>query len=88
MMNCNMSKDELMKVITKASFAMDDVKLYLDTHPNCQEALEYYKEAKKMREKAWKMYTSMYGPLSSYEVDSDDCWNWNVAPMPWEGGKC
>ena len=41
-MKCDMSKEKLMDIITKASFAMDDVKLFLDTHPNCMEALEYY----------------------------------------------
>jgi len=33
-MKCDMSKEKLMDIITKASFAMDDVKLFLDTHPN------------------------------------------------------
>ena len=46
-MKCDMSKEKLMDIITKASFAMDDVKLFLDTHPNCMEALEYYHKAKK-----------------------------------------
>ena len=48
-MKCDMSKEKLMDIITKASFAMDDVKLFLDTHPNCMEALEYYHKAKEMR---------------------------------------
>ena len=30
-MKCDMSKEKLMDIITKASFAMDDVKLFLDT---------------------------------------------------------
>ena len=38
-MKCDMSKEKLMDIITKASFAMDDVKLFLDTHPNCMEAI-------------------------------------------------
>lgn len=88
MMKNNMDRDSLMRVITKASFAMDDVKLFLDTHPNCQEALEYYQKAKEIREAAWKEYTQRFGPLSSYEVTNTEHWDWNVAPMPWEGGNC
>lgn len=88
MMKNNMDREKLMKTITRASFAMDDVKLFLDTHPNCQEALEYYQEAKKIREEAWKTYTENFGPLSSYEVDNTDYWDWNQGPMPWEGGNC
>ena len=56
-MKCDMSKEKLMDIITKASFAMDDVKLFLDTHPKCMEALEYYHKAKEMLEEAWEMYT-------------------------------
>ena len=77
-----------MDIITKASFAMDDVKLFLDTHPNCMEALEYYRKAKEMREEAWEMYTHNFGPLSSYDVANKDYWDWNKGPMPWEGGNC
>ena len=80
-MKCDMSKEKLMDIITKASFAMDDVKLFLDTHPNCMEALEYYRKAKEMREEAWEMYTYNFGPLSAYDVA-------NKGPMPWEGGNC
>ena len=72
-MKCDMSKEKLMDIITKASFAMDDVKLFLDTHPNCMEALEYYRKAKEMRE---------------YDVANKDYWDWNKGPMPWEGGNC
>lgn len=87
-MKKDMDRENLMKIITRASFAMDDVKLFLDTHPNCQEALEYYQKAREMREEAWQTYTKKYGPLSSYEVDNTDCWDWNKGPMPWEGGNC
>lgn len=60
MMRNNMDRDNLMKVITQASFAMDDVKLFLDTHPNCREALEFYHKAKEMRETAWVEYTQRF----------------------------
>ena len=33
-------KKELLEWINIVSFAVDDVKLFLDTHPNCPEALE------------------------------------------------
>ena len=38
----NMNRDQLMDMINQASFAMDDVLLYLDTHPCDQAALNYY----------------------------------------------
>ncbi len=87
MMN-QMDREKLMKMISQASFAMDDTRLFLDTHPNCQEAIEYYNKAKKAREAAKEEYTRKYGPLSYYQIDVENHWTWNEGPMPWEGGNC
>ena len=47
---------QLRQFIDEISFAMDDIVLFLDTHPCCQEALAYYEECKKMREEAIDEY--------------------------------
>jgi len=86
-MNC-CEKNNLMTLINQVSFAMDDVRLYLDTHPDCQEALEYYCQAKRIREEAIAEYTEKFGPILSYNVDAGTCWSWNLGPMPWEGDDC
>ena len=39
----NETARKLMKRIDDASFAMDDVILYLDTHPDDRNALNYYR---------------------------------------------
>lgn len=36
-----------MKIITQTSFALDDTRLFLDTHPNCQEAIMFYNKVQK-----------------------------------------
>lgn len=87
-MTNNMEREKLMKVITQVSFAMDDTRLFLDTHPNCKEAIEFHNKAQKMREAAMEEYTRKFGPLSFYEVDASERWDWNKGPMPWEGGNC
>ena len=84
----NMDKKSLMKIITQASFALNDTRLFLDTHPNCKEAIEYYNKAQAVREEAWNEYTCKFGPLSFYEVSDENYWEWNQGPMPWEGGDC
>ena len=84
----NMDKKSLMKIITQASFALDDTRLFLDTHPNCKEAIEYYNKAQAVREEAWNEYTGKFGPLSFYEVSDENYWEWNQGPMPLEGGDC
>lgn len=77
-------KDNLFQFITEVSFALDDVVLYLDTHPCDTEALCYYEEYKKARKKAIDDYTKLYGPIEKYNVDSCKCWAWTEEPWPWE----
>ena len=57
-------KKELLEWINIVSFAVDDVKLFLDTHPNCTEALDFFDEFKKQRVQALKEYAKYYGPLT------------------------
>ena len=47
-------RNELLEWINVVSFAVDDVKLFLDTHPCNMEALEYFEEFKKQRVQALK----------------------------------
>lgn len=81
----NKSREQLMCIITEASFALDDVKLYLDTHPCDKEALEYYQHYRQIRKEAMKEYRDCYGPISAYDVAEDNVWTWINSPWPWEG---
>lgn len=60
-MSCNcheMNRRELFEYINQISFAVDDVKLFLDTHPGNQKALEYFQKYKEKRIEALKEYTN------------------------------
>lgn len=46
-MDNNMDRMQLMKEIGEASFMVNDLTLYLDTHPTDQEALKAFSEASK-----------------------------------------
>lgn len=78
-------KQALMKQINEASFAIDEVLLFLDTHPNDPAALDYYRNAVAMRRQAMDTYQRQFGPLM---VDSvyGNRWDWINDPWPWEGG--
>ena len=73
-----------MNRINQASFAVDDVKLYLDTHPCDQEALAYFHEMCRARGQALKEYAAAYGPLTADTADAScaDRWNWVSEPWP------
>jgi spore coat protein JB len=78
-------KDALMRRIDQASFAMDDVVLYLDTHPTDQEALNYYHYVAGLRKEALESWQAQYGPLLVDAVKNTDRWTWVAEKWPWEG---
>lgn len=65
------------------SFAITDMNLYLDTHPEDRNALNFLKELIKEEEKAKNEYISTYGPLNICDVKGDK-FNWIDSPWPWE----
>lgn len=84
----DMSKCDLFEHLQFVSFAIDDLRLFLDTHPCDREALDFISELMKIRHIIKKVYTKKYGPIYSYNVDTDNGWSWNEGPMPWsKGGK-
>ena len=90
MRNQNSQRLCLLQNINKVSFAVDDILLYLDTHPRDQEALDYFYEHNKKRNQLLKEYAKYYGPLT---VDTSvpscsDRWNWINEPWPWQEGGC
>lgn len=75
----------LMQRIDEASFAMDDVVLYLDTHPTDLNALSYYNYVTELRKEAVDTYEAQFGPLSPQAVQSTENWTWMTETWPWEG---
>lgn len=81
----NPSCEPLLQRVYETGFALDDVVLYLDTHPTDMQALNYYFYMKRMRNEAITEYETAFGPLFNYDVETDN-WSWINDPWPWEGG--
>lgn len=79
------NQDQLLKFIYEVGFAIDDVILYLDTHPCDTEALNYYCQYKELKQQAVEEYTRYFGPLTVDNVESNNKWAWIREPWPWEG---
>ena len=80
---------ELLDWINVVSFAADDTKLFLDTHPANQEGLKCFDALKKQRTEALKEYARYYGPLTlDTAAVSSDRWCWINEPWPWQEGGC
>lgn len=81
------SQAELFSMINQVSFAVNDMTLYLDTHPDDDDAMAYFCENTALRKEFLKEYAARFGPLT---LDSDSencrqCWDWVMQPWPWEG---
>ena len=87
--------DEKMLEIQKTSFVMDDLRLYLDTHPEDQDALVMLKEIMGRRKQQLSEFALRFYPLTMdcmaeiYERDpSSSCYCWQKGAAPWEGVCC
>lgn len=83
--NEEMQREELAMKIKEYQFAVTDISLYLNTHPDDEKALclhrEYTKKLKELRDK----YQKVYGPLTiEYPCNK---WRWLEEPWPWERGN-
>lgn len=83
-----MNKSELYNLINKSSFAMDDARLYLDTHPYDNEARNYYNKMEQIRSQAIAQYNAAFGPILWYDADTSNVREWNKGPWPWQSGGC
>lgn len=80
----NSDRNSLMQKISESEFMMIDLGLYLDTHPDCMQALAAYHKHQSSYEKHVAEFERLYGPLTMYSVNSDNCWPWQELPWPWE----
>ena len=71
--------------VSKISFTIDELRLYLDTHPHCTEARQMIEHHCAHRARLVEEYTVQFGPIVAYKPGTESCWAWNEGPMPWEG---
>ena len=53
--------DKLLQAVYETGFALDEATLYLDTHPNCSMAMQYFQNARRMNRQAMKAYEEVNG---------------------------
>ena len=90
----------MLKEISEVSFMVNDLTLYLDTHPTDPDAIKCVSEALKKRKQLMKEYADNYEPLTMDFVcpetnNRSTCFTnypeqkhftWTDGPLPWEGG--
>ena len=87
MKNCprDLKREEMIMKIKELDFAVIELALYLDTHPEDKKALylhnNYAKSLKELKDK----YQKVYGPLTIHYPCNK--WKWLEEPWPWERGN-
>ncbi|MBE6532735.1 MAG: spore coat protein CotJB [Ruminococcaceae bacterium] len=77
----------LLEQIRALGFVKVELELYLDTHPNCRTALDYYRKTVDELERLTEEYHNQYGPLVASGNLSTENWNWINGPWPWQNEK-
>ena len=67
-------------------FAVDELGLYLTTHPDDQEVLQLYWTYIKLANEGREKYQKMYGPLLQTDLTPEEGYVWLKDPWPWEEG--
>ena len=82
MMNGGLSREKLMKQIQMYSFAVYDALLYLDSHPDSREALNFYNRYKQAEERSVAEYEARFGKIRLNGTENS--WQWTNGPWPWQ----
>ena len=57
-------KERCLRTVQSLEFALVELGLYLDSHPDCKEALAQYKNFNAQHEQAKNQYEMHFGPLT------------------------
>lgn len=83
-------REQAMNEISMVGFAINDLTLYLDTHPGCKNGQKLMKELLRRRLDGLADYAAKYHPLTQLSIVTGNPDSprdqWDEGPMPWEGG--
>ena len=82
-MNCN-GRSRMLRKVQQHGFAMIEAGLYLDGHPNCRKALDYFNRQRDNYMKCTHEFEEKYGPLTMFSDVNNDSLQWIQGPWPWE----
>ena len=79
------SKESLLKKIQSLAFAKTETELYLDGHPDCAAALDYYRDIVRELRARMDEYEGAVGAIRA-ENENGERWSWVDKPWPWQLG--
>lgn len=76
-------EEELLLKLSEAEFAMHDISLYLDLHPNDYEMTEEFKKYARKYNDLIEIYQKTYRPLNVNSIYTKD-YEYYKNPWPWD----
>ena len=73
----------LKKRFQQVEFALTETILYLDAYPDNASALSFYHALLEEREQLISALNSQCGPMTHYDNESQNSWDWVNSPWPW-----
>lgn len=83
MLQASNDREQKMLKVMEYAFAIVDLNLYLDMHPEDMEAYRLYKSYIDEGRKAEQEYINVYGPLVITNADTSN-YEWLKNPWPWD----
>ncbi len=77
-------RQKMLKRVQMFDFILDELNLYLDTHPTDQNALDYFARYQYLKNDAANQYEARFGPLRAEDFVDGDKFTWIKGPWPWE----
>ena len=78
-------REAMLNKVREYTFALIDLNLYLDTHPNDVEKIKVFNQYSTQLRQVTNEFESRFGPLSlSSEYLNSYPWAWISTPWPWE----
>lgn len=77
-------KEKAMRRVQEHEFALVELGLFLDSHPDCREALADIQRLRDETARERADYEQSFGPLTAGSGGNVDYWDWVATPFPWE----
>lgn len=78
-------REQMLNDIGILDFVLVELTLYLDTHPDDRNAMEYFNHYSRIKNQMSREFSQKYFPLTKDMAEGGKEWRWGMAPLPWEG---
>ena len=76
--------EKLLTRLQICDFVLLETNIFLDSHPDNKDALDYFKRYNELRKEIAAEYMEKYGPITAKDSKTTDTWTWIDMPWPWQ----